>query len=205
MCLGKRTLEMIRHDPSPTREYAMRCLLHCDVSIDALNAELAIPNAPAPDIRKDAIRSKDDHHRRLSALRTRLRVVTTLLILQMSVAIQHPDVEGFDDEHSEECSLDSRSLFCFGTSISRCMNKHLPWWRKSMSVITDHAHSMNNFVHGLASFFPVTVLCGHPGLGSASLRSLTMKLCDLVECPITIEQRFTGYPGWESTFAPQFQ
>ncbi|KAL2009069.1 hypothetical protein VTN00DRAFT_7263 [Thermoascus crustaceus] len=169
------------------RLYAMQCLLHCDVSIDALNAELGIPNTRAADIRKDAISSKDDHHRRLSALWTRLRVVTTLLILQMSVATQHTDVEGSVDEHSEEYTLDSRSLAFFGTSISRCVNKHLPWFRKSMSVITDHAHSMNNFVHGLASFDPITVLRGHPGLESASFKSLTMKLCDLVECPITIE------------------
>ncbi|KAL2000464.1 hypothetical protein VTN02DRAFT_3052 [Thermoascus thermophilus] len=203
-------LSLLR-DLSPTREYAIRCLLHCDISIDALNAELGFPNAKAPDSRKDAICWKDHHHRRLSALRTRLRVLTTLLILQMSVATQHPDMERSDDEQYEECSLDSRSLSCFGASISRCMNKYLPWWRKWMSVIPDHAHSIKDFVRGLASLLPATVLCGHSGLGSASFRSLTMKLCNGVGCPITVEQRFlelsdgTGDPGWASTCPPQFQ
>jgi len=196
---------MIRHNPIPTRENAMQYLLHCDVSMDALTAQLSMPGTPGT--RNDALRSEDDRHRRLSALRARLRVITTLLILQMSVAAAHQGVGESDNGHSVERGLESQSLASFGTSVSRCMTKYCAWFRTPIDVVTSHAHFLRDFVHDLASFPPLSSLYERPDLGSVSLKSLTMKLCDLVECPITIEQAFlellsavTGYPGWEPAY-----
>lgn len=179
-----KMLEHIRLNPPSTVRSSMRQLHCCHESLDAIDAELAGNRFTDLDSERE-LNPPKDRHKRLSALRTRLRVVAMLLMLQTTVTSMRQSQMPAEDD-SLECSLDRKSMDRFSSTLRSGSIIPCTVLRLLESLLCRMRDAWKHIQH-----LDVVSCMVNPDEESTHiitiLSILIMRLCDFASCPMMAE------------------